>query len=162
LQASNAAIGFRNTLRWSGGICFIFCCSASLAMKWDHTTATRLAVEREQAQQNLSELFKVPLVNWRVAKTRRFVASALGAALQSAAYYTPIFFFAAYAETLGYSDQTSTNFIAINNACNAVGKIVIGHAADRVGRLNALFLSTFISAAAAFAFVCADLMHTTP
>ena len=97
-------------------------------------------------------MLNVPLVDWRVAKSRKFIASALGAILQSAAYYTPIFFFATYASTLGYSDTTATNFIAVNNACNAVGKIAIGYAADRVGRLNALFFSTLMSAVAAFAF----------
>ncbi|KAK5674112.1 hypothetical protein LTS10_013133 [Elasticomyces elasticus] len=139
LQASNAAIGFRDTLRWSGAICSGLCTVASFAMTWDPTTKARLLGKRHRGPQQLRRLVKVPLVNWHVAKSRRFVASALGAIFQSAAYYTPIFFFALI-------------FIAINNACNAVGKIAIGHAADRVGRLNALFLSTFISAAAAFAF----------
>jgi MFS family permease len=34
---------------------------------------------------------------------------------------------------------------------NAVGKIAIGHAADRLGRLNSLFLTTLISALAVLA-----------
>jgi MFS family permease len=162
LQASNAAIGFRNTLRWSGGICFCLLTCASFAMAWDGATRTRLLGERQQTRLKLSGLLNVPLVDWRVAKSRRFLASALGAIFQSAAYYTPIFFFAAYASTLGYSDRTSSNFIAINNACNAVGKIAIGYAADRVGRLNALCLSTFLSAAAALAFWFPSTLSSSP
>jgi MFS family permease len=162
LQASNATIGFRNTLRWSGGLCFCLLTPASFAMAWDRNTQARLLAEREQARPKLSGLLTVPLVDWRVAKSRRFLASALGAIFQSAAYYTPIFFFAAYAGTLGYSDSTSSNFIAINNACNAVGKIAIGYAADRVGRLNALCLSTFVSATAALALWFPSTLTGTP
>jgi cyanate permease len=91
-------------------------------------------------------MFRIPLVDWRVARTRRFIAHALGAALQSAAYYTPIFFFASYARTLGYSQATSANFIAISNAASVPSRIIIGHAADRMGRLNTMLLTTLLSA----------------
>ena len=161
LQASNATIGFRKTLRWSGGLCFCLLIPASFAMTWDRNTQARLLAE-EQARPKLRSLLTVPLVDWRVAKSRRFLASALGAIFQSAAYYTPILFFAAYAGTLGYSDRTSSNFIAINNSCNAVGKIAIGYAADRVGRLNALCLSTFLSAIAALALWFPSTLTSSP
>ena len=66
------------------------------------------------------------MVNWRVARSRKFVAQGLGAIFQAAAYYTPVFFFASYAHTLGYSATAGASFIALSNACNAVGKIVAG------------------------------------
>ena len=45
LQASNAAIGFRNTLRWSGEICFCLLTPASFVMAWDRATQARLLAE---------------------------------------------------------------------------------------------------------------------
>jgi MFS family permease len=83
-------------------------------------------------------------------RTRAFVAHATAAALQAAAYITPVYFFSSYARTLGYSSTAGANFIALSNACNFGGKIVLGYLADRFGRLNALVLCTFVSAAVTF------------
>jgi MFS family permease len=137
LRALNDKIGFRNTLRLSSGVSLVLCLAAGSKMKWHPSMRAR--------SQNAS-LFKVPLIDWKVAKTRKFQAQALGAMFQSAAYYIPVFFFAAYARTLGYSDSAGANFIALSNAANAIGKVVIGYLADRVGRLNALFITTLLSA----------------
>ncbi|GIK05511.1 hypothetical protein Aspvir_009624 [Aspergillus viridinutans] len=95
---------------------------------------------------------KVPLVNWRVASSGRFIAQALGCFLQSAGYSTPLFFYAAYARTLGYSAATADNFIAVSNASNFVSRILIGYGADKLGRLNALAFTTLFSTIAVFAF----------
>lgn len=62
-----------------------------------------------------------------------------------------IFFFSAYARTLGYSPTAGANFIALSNASNALGKVLIGLLADRYGRLNALLLTTLLSALASLA-----------
>lgn len=61
---------------------------------------------------------KIPLINWRVARMKRFVAQASGCFLQSAGYSTPLFFYAAYARAQGYSNKTATNFITVSNASN--------------------------------------------
>lgn len=143
-------VGFRNTLRITAGISFALIMASGIFMRWPASQLTRIQAENATASRK-SSLLRIPLVDWRVACTRKFVAHALGAALQSAAYYTPVFFFASFARTLGYSQATSANFIAISNAANALGKIVIGHAADRMGRLNTLFLTTFVSAIAVLA-----------
>jgi MFS family permease len=55
-----------------------------------------------------------------------------------------------YARTLGYSNTSGANIIALSNACNFGGKIITGYLADQFGRLNALVLSTFVSAAVTF------------
>jgi MFS family permease len=53
----------------------------------------------------------------------------------------------------------SANFIAISNAANTIGKIAIGYAADRVGRLNALLLTTWISSISVLGFWMPSALH---
>ncbi|OQU96552.1 hypothetical protein CLAIMM_02620 [Cladophialophora immunda] len=148
LHALVTKTGFRNSLRISAAVAFVLISAAAPVMRWEAAAARRFRAEARRPS-GIVGLFKIPLVDYRIARSRTFLAQGLGAALQSAAYYTPVFFFASYARTLGYSSATASNFIALSNAANAVGKITIGHAADRIGRLNALFLTTAISAIAA-------------
>lgn len=146
------SVGFRNSLRVSGVVSFVLVALSSAAMSWEPQALARINAENASRTGRLQGILNVPLVDWRVAKTRKFAAQGLGAILQAAAYYTPVFFFASYAGTLGYSATAGANFIALSNACNAIGKIVIGYFADRLGRLNTLFLTTFISAAITLSF----------
>ncbi|KAJ5729475.1 Major facilitator superfamily domain general substrate transporter [Penicillium malachiteum] len=138
-------VGFRNTLRITACISFVMIWISGVFMKWPASQITRIQTENAASSRS-SSFFRIPLVDWCVVRTCKFAAHALGAALQSAACYTPVFFFASCARTLGYSTTASANFIAISNAANALGKIVIGYAADRFGRLNTLFLTTLLSA----------------
>lgn len=146
LTAAIQHMGFRNTLRLSGGVSFVLVATASFAMSWEPRTKAQLQVEQATRVHRTAGIFRVPLVNLNVAKTRMFRAQALSALFQAAAYYTPVFFFSSFAGTLGYSATAGANFIAISNACNALGKIVIGHFADRFGRLNSLLITTLLSA----------------
>lgn len=145
-------IGYRNTLRFTGAVSFALVAAAGAAMAWEPSVKARFDRENTSRTGGVQGLWKVPLVDLRVVKTRKFTAQAVGGAFQSAAYYLPIFFFATYARTLGYSDTAGANFIALSNACNAIGKIAIGHAADRIGRLNVLLLTTLFSAIVALGF----------
>lgn len=90
-------------------------------------------------------LFKVPLPPRRMVLTRKFFAQCLNAVFQSAAYYTPVFFIASYAKTLDCNSTDGSNFTALSNACNAIGKVGVGFAADRIGRLDSFFLTTILS-----------------
>ncbi|CAM1507985.1 Fc.00g048330.m01.CDS01 [Cosmosporella sp. VM-42] len=161
LKACIDGLGFRNTLRLSGGVSFVLVTSASFAMAWEPIARAQIAMENNARTSRTGGIFSVSLADWRVVKSRKFVAHALGAIFQAAAYYAPIFFFASYARTLGYSDTAGANFIAISNACNAVGKIVIGHAADRFGRLNTLFLTTLLSAVVTIGFWLPSTLYGT-
>ncbi|KAJ5112705.1 Major facilitator superfamily domain general substrate transporter [Penicillium argentinense] len=155
-----ARVGFRNCLRITAGVSFAIITASGAYMKWPASHLTRIRAENAANARRLSWL-RIPLADWHVVKTRKFAAHALGAALQSAAYYTPVFFFASFARTLGYSQASSANFIAISNAANALGKIAIGHAADRMGRLNTLFLTTLISAVAVLAMWLPSALSTS-
>ncbi|KAF5255863.1 hypothetical protein FOXYS1_13694, partial [Fusarium oxysporum] len=90
-------------------------------------------------------LFKVPLPPRNLVLTRKFLAQSINAFFQSAAYYTPIFYIAAFSKTLGYKDTDGANFTALSNACNAIGKVGVGFIADRIGRLDSFFLTTLLS-----------------
>ena len=148
IRALNASIGFRNTLRATGAAGWILISVAALVLKWDPASERRWRAENQRSSR-VGSLVRVPLVNWQVAKGRKFFAHATGAILQGAAYYAPIYFFSSYARTLGYSARAGANFIAVSNATNAVGKVVLGHAADRLGRMNTLALCTVLSAVTA-------------
>ncbi|KAE8408873.1 MFS general substrate transporter [Aspergillus pseudonomiae] len=110
LTACIQNLGFRNTLRLTGCICTVLICASGA----------------------VSGLLKVPFPPREIVTTRKFVAQSLNAVLQSAAYYTPIFYIAAYSKTLG-------------NACNAIGKVGVGFVADKIGRLDSFFLTTLLS-----------------
>lgn len=160
LQALNAAVGFRNGLRISGGISTFLLLIGGIFIDWDPVSKARLEAENARLKTaagkswkySLVSLWNVPLVDWRIARSSKFSAQLFASFLQSAAYYTPVFFFSAYAKTLGYSAKQGANFIAINNACNAIGKIAFGMIADKFGRINMLLFTTVVSAIASFGF----------
>ncbi|MCJ1380158.1 hypothetical protein MMC17_003261 [Xylographa soralifera] len=145
LRYLNASIGFRNTLRITGVASFILISASALVLKWEPSAILQHAREAPGARRRGLNL---PRANWTIVRSRAFVAHACGAILQAAAYYTPVYFFSSYAQTLGYSDTAGANFIALSNACNFAGKIGLGYLADRYGRLNALVLTTLLSAVA--------------
>ena len=142
IRALNSAIGFRNTLRLAGGLSFILLGCSAMILKWEPGIEQRNRINLQSSRSRLL----VPLVDWRVARSRKFVAQCMSAGLQGAVYYAPLYFLSTYARTLGYSAATGALFISLTNASSAIGKVIIGYTADRVGRLNILFLTTFVSA----------------
>lgn len=148
IRAMNEQLGFRMALRINGCAAIVALFLSAAVLDWDEASKIRLKQDRTSGQRYLSgTLFGIPLVSLRAAKSKAFAAQAFGATLHGAAYYIPLFFYSSYAQTLDYSSATGANFIAINNACNAIGKVVIGFIADRyIGRINALVLTTSIGA----------------
>ena len=142
LRALNAVIGFRNTLRLTGGLSFLLIVASGCVLRWHPDIDARNRLEASPGQSRL----RPPLANWQVVRSRMFFAQAAGAIFQAAAYYTPVYFISTYARTLGYSTTAGANFIALSNATSACGKVVLGYVADRIGRLNVLFLCTLLSA----------------
>ena len=151
LRAITSHIGFRNTLRISGCLVILFVPVVGFTLRWEPNFKTKVRGQTAGISRKTGWI-NVPLVNWRVVKSKKFVAQALGCFLQSSGYATPLFFYAAFARSLGYSESMADNFITISNAANFVSRIVIGYMADRYGRLNVLFLTTIMSSIAVFAF----------
>jgi MFS family permease len=154
IQAMNDRLGFRVALRINGAVAIAVLTASTFVLDWDDASKARLKRENTLAKRTLlADLFQIPLVNWRVARSKAFVAQAIGTTFHGMAYYIPLFFFSSYAQSLNYSAVAGANFIAINNACNALGKIVIGFLADRyLGRINTLALTTLVSAVGTAAF----------
>lgn len=144
IKACIQHLGFRNTLRLTGTLGTALILAAGSALTWEPSMAAYLHAERNSTDR-VKSLIKITLPAWKTARQRAFIALALGAAFQSAAYYTPVFFIASYARTLGYSDNDGANLIAVSNGCNAIGKITVGFVADRIGRLNSFSLTTLVS-----------------
>ncbi|MCJ1227211.1 hypothetical protein MMC12_003866 [Toensbergia leucococca] len=142
LRALNASVGFRHTLRLTGGVSLVLMAASGWMLKWHPEIESRNRLEASPGQSRL----RPPLVNWHVVRSRMFFAQAAGAILQAAAYYTPVYFISTYARTLGYSPTAGANFIALSNGTSACGKVLLGYFADRWGRLNVLLLCTLISA----------------
>lgn len=151
LRAITSHLGFRNALRISGCLVIFFVPLSGYTLGWEPEFQAKVR-EQTAGLSRTTGWLKVPLVDWEVAKTKKFVAQALGCFIQSAGYSTPLFFYAAFAQSLGYSVSMADNFITISNASNFVSRIVIGYAADKFGRLNVLFLTTVMSSVSVFAF----------
>ncbi|OHE94762.1 monocarboxylate transporter [Colletotrichum orchidophilum] len=149
LAACIRKLGFRNTLRTTGALAAVIVCVCGAVLTWEPAKAAHVRSEGTTTSR-FRGLFNIPLPPWKIVKQRKFIAQSFSMFSQSAAYYTPVFFFASYAKTLKYSDSDGANLTAVNNACNAVGKIAIGFVADRIGRLNALFITSVICAAVTF------------
>jgi MFS family permease len=152
LRAMIEHIGFRNTLRVTGVICCTLITLAALVLKWEPTFNEQVLRERQALRQHAGGFLTSSLINWRVIRTRKFFAQAMGCMIQSAGYSTPLIFFAAYAQSLGYTSNAAAYFITYSNAANAVSRVVLGHAADSFGRINALFVTTLLSAVSVAAF----------
>lgn len=140
------AIGFRNTLRVTGILAAVMISiSASVLREVEEPS---MGQPHDQIAQGTRYKTRFLVVNWKLVRSNAFIAQASGTALQAAAYMTPVYFMSSYATTLGYTNTAGANIIALSNACNFGGKIIVGYLADRFGRLNALVLSTFGSAVA--------------
>lgn len=144
LTACIQSMGYRNTLRFTGCICTVLICAPGTVLRWEPKMAAHLH-EDNLKHSWVSGALKVRLPPRKLAMTRKFFAQSLNAVFQSAAYYTPVFYVAAYSKTLGYSDSEGSNFTALSNACNAIGKIGVGFLADKLGRIDSFFLTTLLS-----------------
>lgn len=151
LRAITSHIGFRNALRISGCVVILFVPLAGFTLRWEPNFKNKVRGQMMGLSRRTGWM-RMPLVDWHVAKSKKFVAQALGSFLQSTGYSTPLFFYAAFARSLGYSASMADSFITISNASNFVSRIVIGYAADRLGRLNILYLTTILSAISVFTF----------
>ncbi|PYH43011.1 MCT family MFS transporter [Aspergillus saccharolyticus JOP 1030-1] len=155
LRAMISHIGFRNALRVSGCVATTIVSAAGALLRWEPRFHEKLKQQQQQSPptgKKYLRLLFIPLIDRRTALSARFLAQAAGCFLQSAAYSTPLFFYVSFAQTLGYSASTAATFLTISNASNFLSRIVLGYLADKLGRINALAVTTLLSALSVFAF----------
>lgn len=80
--------------------------------------------------------------------------------LQAAGAQLPLSFIPSYTVVLGLSTAKGANLLAASNAINAVSRVLIGYAGDRLGRQNALVLTLLLAASSVFAFWLTSVMAT--
>lgn len=144
-RALNEVVGFRNALRIEGSIAALLIGGFGALLKWDPATLQTMRAERESGAE------RMPLVNWKIAKSSTFISQAMAGAFQAAAYYGPLYYLSSYCRSMGYSSSMGANVIAVSNAANFVGKIALGHIADKQGRMNTLTVSALLGACTAWA-----------
>ncbi|KAL2075335.1 hypothetical protein VTL71DRAFT_278 [Oculimacula yallundae] len=77
-------------------------------------------------------------VDLKMATKPTFLLSVCAGFLQAGGNGLPLTFLAEYSVALGYTAAFGANLLAVNNAVNAVGRILTGWIGDRVGRQNTL------------------------
>ena len=86
------------------------------------------------------------LVNMAIAKKPAFILQSLAAVLQASGNFVPMTFMPEFSTTIGYSVSFAATLLAINNGVNTVSRILMGFAADHLGRQNTLVLGVLGSA----------------
>lgn len=99
-----------------------------------------------------SRLQRPTLVNVGLAKKPTFILQAFAAMAQAAGNFVPLTFLPQFSTRLGYTAAFGAILLAINNGVNSISRILMGLAADRVGRQNTLVLSVLGSAITVPAF----------
>ncbi|KAK4515542.1 uncharacterized protein ATC70_010492 [Mucor velutinosus] len=73
-----------------------------------------------------------------------FVIMLFGVVIALTGYLIPLFYLPKYCSSYGISRADSSNIVGVACAMNAIGRLVLGYFADRIGRLNMYVLaSTF-------------------
>ncbi|KAI7864273.1 major facilitator superfamily domain-containing protein [Spinellus fusiger] len=75
-----------------------------------------------------------------------------GASISLIGYYTPLFYIPRYANAIGIDRADASNILGVCAALNAIGRIVLGFIADKVGRVNTYIVSAIISGVLCMAF----------
>ncbi|CRG91665.1 hypothetical protein PISL3812_08715 [Talaromyces islandicus] len=143
-----SSIGYRQTIRVAGVIAGSIIAISASSLK--ETRRAPMEPSQSRGSRHLRDERQWSKSRQGVTFSLDFVSHALGTSFQAAAYMIPVYFMSSYARTLGYSRAAGANIIALSDACNSGGKILIGFYADRLGSLNALLLSTLVSAVSTF------------
>jgi len=85
-------------------------------------------------------------VNRRLFKSLTFLIILLASGLGTFPLFVPPFFLPIYSKSIGLSSSTGAGLVAGFNFSSAVGRIFCGMLCDRIGALNVLFSSLFLTA----------------
>ncbi|KAF9174073.1 hypothetical protein BGX20_001102 [Mortierella sp. AD010] len=86
---------------------------------------------------------KRKFVDFSIMRDTRFCMLFVAGIFVVSGYFTPFYFISSYAQQHGASTSTASLMVGLMNGFSAVGRIVMGIVSDRIGPINALFISTF-------------------
>ncbi|KAF8937465.1 hypothetical protein BGZ58_002678 [Dissophora ornata] len=95
----------------------------------------------ESLEQEKSRKF----VDFTIMKDTRFCLLFVAGIFVVSGYFTPFYFINSYAQQYGVDSSTAAMMVGLMNGASAVGRIVMGLVSDKIGCINALFISTFAS-----------------
>lgn len=90
------------------------------------------------------------LVNLSIAKKPTFIFSVIAAFLQAGGNLVPLTYLTSFSTAIGYSAAFGAILLSLSNGTNAVSRICMGFAADKLGRQNTLIFSVIGSAVCVF------------
>jgi len=128
-------VNFRWTLRIAAGITFVMLSVATLLAK-------------EFVQDPNPREKRRNLIDFSILMRKKVFALMLMGFFTTFGYFAPFFYLPAYTTFIGLTTNDAAIFIALMSGINAGARIIIGYSADRVGRINILFLATAMSSVA--------------
>lgn len=135
VQACITHLDYRWALRVAGFVCFGFCVLSAILVKLPSS-----AMKAEQ--ESFGQLFQRQK---KLIRNKQFAIMLVITLVTCFGYLTPAFYLASYAEFIGLDPWVGANLGAIMSAVNAVAMLSTGWFSDRTGRINGLFVCTFLS-----------------
>ncbi|KAF9193668.1 hypothetical protein BGZ50_007244 [Haplosporangium sp. Z 11] len=100
--------------------------------------------------ESLEQDKKRKFVDFSIMKDTRFCLLFVAGIFIVTGYFTPFYFINSYATQHGIETSTASLMVGIMNGCSAVGRIIMGLISDKIGYINALFLSTLAATCSLF------------
>ncbi|KAI8348035.1 major facilitator superfamily domain-containing protein [Choanephora cucurbitarum] len=101
-------------------------------------------------EDKISENHSLSTIELDILKSPSFLLWCTADIVIELSYYTPLFFLPSYATYLGLSDTQGSCLISVTASCNAIGRILSGHAADHIGHINTIILTCLFAGLSAF------------
>jgi len=117
---------------WAYRICGILTLTTGLPAAWLMKERTSIA--------------RRGLVEWRLFKSLNFDLVFLGSSLGTFPLFVPPFFIPMYAKSMGFSSSVGATLVAGFSIASGFGRIGSGVACDKLGSLNTLTMSLFLTA----------------
>lgn len=137
-QAVMLSIGYRWSLRVAGFISLFFLSLATLFVK----QSSAQLIKRKENPVTLHGMYVKQKMLLGSAQFNIFMIISF---LTTFGYLVPSFLLPSYARSLKLNPWVGTNLSAIMSAVNAISKLVAGYTSDRIGRINGLFICTFLA-----------------
>ncbi|KAI7881458.1 MFS general substrate transporter [Lichtheimia hyalospora FSU 10163] len=133
--------GFRIALRVLGGILFVLLAIATALARPRYPPPASRAYKQQQQQQNItSSLY------WKFLLNKPYVLLITFSIFAPFGYIIPLYLMPSYAvQVVGVGPSTGSILVSAASAANIISRIAFAAMADRMGQINIMFLTTFVS-----------------